>query len=149
MTPDYRNALYALIENAVAAAGPTDALYEANVPRTSRANVSESKTIKVIAGPGRFNFGASTQNRALSCVFTIQCWVLPMSESDSDREDALDLAITMAYDLFNAIHNNQSLGGAVCLCDADEYDSEIVSHGGMLKATAYLDGTINPVGVSG
>lgn len=149
MTPDYRQALYTLIENAVTAAAPGDALYEANVPRTSRAQVNESKTIRVVGGPGRFNFGAESHSRATDCLFTIQAWTLPESDSDTDREAALDLAITMIEQLHIAIHNDQNLGGAVCICDADDFDSELVSHGGTLKAAAYLDGVINPAGETG
>ena len=149
MTPDYRQALYTLIENAVTNAAPDDALADAYVPRTSRGTVDQNKTIKVISGPGKFNFGAESHSRALDCLFTIQCWVLPDSDSDDDREAAIDEAITMAEDLHKAIHNNQNLSGSVCLCDADELDVELASHGGQLKAAAYLDGIINPAGETG
>lgn len=149
MTPEYRAALYALIENAVDGSTSDSALYETHVPHTSRSQVSETKTIKIISGPGRFNFGAEDENRAIECLFTIQCWVRPTAETDDDYEDALDLAMEMAEAVFNAIHNDQSLGGTVCLVDADDYDAEFANHGGMRKAVAYLDGVINPVGVQG
>jgi hypothetical protein len=155
MTPEYRAALYTLIENAVVAASPSDPLFEASVPRTSRAQVNDAKVIRVVSGPGRFNFGGETSNRAVQCLFTIQCWVMPTSgsgdhsEDDDDREAALDTAMEMAEAIFNALHNNQNLSGAVCLADADDYDAEFASHGGMLKAAAYLDGVINPGDVQG
>lgn len=155
MTPDYRAALYDLIEAAINAAPPDSPLYEAAIPRTSRGRVDNTKTVRVMSGPGRFNFGADRQCRAVECLFTIQCWVTPtkengdFSEDDADREAALDLAMEMAEALHIAIHNDQSLGGAVLICDADEYDAEFARHGGMTKAAAYLDGEINPGDVQG
>ena len=152
MTPDYRAALYTLIENAITASGPSDALFQASVPRTSRGQVSQQaaeKTVRIASGPGRFNFGAEASIEAVDCLFTIQCWVTPRSDSDADLEDALDKAMLMANELNDAIHNDHSFGGAVCSSTADEYDAEFANHGGMLKAVVYLDGVINPVGAQG
>jgi hypothetical protein len=150
MTPDYRAALYDLIETAINAAGSGDALFEAVIPRTSRGRVDNLKTVRVVSGPGTFNFGAEDDNRAVECLFTIQCWVMPARNDDDEAaEDALDTAMEMAEAIHNAIHNDQSLGSTVCLCDADEYDAEFANHGGMVKAAAYLDGIINPVDVQG
>lgn len=147
MRPSYRQALYQLIENTVTASGSDSALFEAFVPRTSRGRVSQDKTIKVVSGPGIFDFGGEASRKARDCVFTIQCWVTPERPDDDEAlEEALDTAMTMAEELFDAIHSDQTLGGAVCLCDADGYDAEYASHGGMIKAAAYLDGTINPTG---
>jgi hypothetical protein len=150
MTPDYRAALYTLIENAINAAGSNDALFEAVIPRTSRGRVDNLKTVKIVSGPGKFNFGAEDDNRAVECLFTIQCWVMPdRVEDDESMETALDTAMEMAEEIFNAVHNNQSLSNTVCLCDADDYDAEFANHGGMVKAAAYLDGVINPTDVQG
>jgi len=147
MTREYRAALYDLIETAINAAGANDALFEAVIPRTSRGRVDNPKTIKVVSGPGTFNFGAEDSHKAVDCLFTIQCWVIPEKDDDEEiLEEALDTAMEMAEALFNAIHNDQHLSSTVCLVDADEYDAEFASHGATTKAAAYLDGTINPAG---
>lgn len=148
MSPEQREALYTLIENAIDAAGPGDALFEAEVPRTSRGQSKARKVVKIYGTTGSLVESSDPGCVTVGVDFTIQCQVLPDGKPDdvAKLEEAEADSWRMAQAVFLAIRANQSLDGAVSIADANAYETSSFNIGATVYGATYLDGVINPMG---
>lgn len=144
-----RDALYTFIENLIDASTSDDALYEAISFRNHRSDVdAATKVVRVDVIDGLMVVTDESSRKEEGVKFTIQFWVTPDSGSDelAALDDAKDVSFDMARQFFDALHEDQSLGGTVCLADADFFETGVVNMAGSQRGVTYLDGEVNPIG---
>ena len=139
-----RDALYSVIENLVATAGQSSALYEAESFRNLRTSVDEArKVVRVECLDGQFTLTTDPMRKELNVRATIQCWVLPDSSDLPDLDAATDESFEMAREIFEELASNPGLDGGVCDVSFEIFETSEASLGAILRGVTYLDGVIN------
>ncbi len=142
-----RNALYTFIEALIDGSELSDALSGAESFRNLRGDVNTAaKIVRVDVLDGVMAVTDEPIQQEQGVGFTIQFWCTPEGTELTDLDDAKDTSFDMARQFFDALHENQSLSGAVCLADADVFETGEANLGATLRGVTYLDGEVNPVG---
>jgi hypothetical protein len=140
-----RQALYDYIEALINASSATDALNNAVSFRRWTGSVDEAiKVVRVDVSVGNFTLTENDNEKERNVEFTVQCHVLPDSDSGADMEAASDESFAMARQIFTALASDSTgLGGFVCDCYSDEFEMGEINIGATRRACTYLDGMIN------
>ncbi len=139
-----RDALYAVIEDAIAGASPGDALEDAVSFRNIRESVdSDTKVVRFECMTGEFAMTTELKRRELNVETTIQCWVTPDENTEESLDEATDLSFEMAWELFNVISTDPGLKGGVCDAFFKDYETGYANMGSLRRGVTYLDGVIN------
>lgn len=141
-----QDALYDVIEAAIAAAGSSDAIFEAKSFRQLRELESSDAPSKIIRAECTAGFLCRTDadvRKELNVRATIEFIKLPDSTSEEDLDDAKLVSFEMAREIFDILADNPSLSGRVCDNYFDEFEKSIAKFSGVLHGITYLDGMIN------
>lgn len=142
-----RDALYDFIQTLIDGSSSGDALYGAESFRNLRGTVNEAvKVVRVDVLEGLMAVTDEPIRQEQGVAFTVQFWCTPESTELSDLDDAKDTSFDMARQFFDALHENQSLSGSVCMADADVFETGEANLGSSLRGVTYLDGEVNPIG---
>jgi hypothetical protein len=138
-----RNALFTFIESLIEAAASDDALYEAVSSRNVRAQVTPVKIVRVDCFVGEHCLTEESHRKELLVKSVIECFARPASTKQADMDDAADISFDMSREIFEAIAESPSLGGAVCDAYFAEFETGTANFGSALHGVTYLDGMIN------
>jgi hypothetical protein len=144
-----RDALYTFIENLIAGSDPSDALDGAESARNLKLSIDKAqKVVRVDIVDGMMTVSDEEMRQESDVRFTIQFWCTPDAPTGGDELAALDTAKDTSFDMarqfFDALHNDQTLGGTVCIADADYFETGQANIGGGTRGVTYLDGVVNP-----
>src|SRR5690348_5765765 len=102
-----RNALYDAIAELISNSQPSDALFDAEISRNLRKKVTESsKTVRVDVTNFRPNISQDVCRKETNVGFVVQCWRLPISQTEADLEAAIDESSAMAWQIFESIQGS-------------------------------------------
>lgn len=141
-----RNALYTFIESTIDAADVTSPLFGASSFRNLRGSVdAAAKVIRVEVFTGELTRADADRDTEKMIEAEIQCWVTPVSTTESDLDTATDESFDMAKTLHDAIADNPGLDGTVCDAQFRKFETGFANIGSTRMGVTYLDGLINQV----